>query len=292
MAALGVEDRRAGELATERRDLGSRLGVPARIWRLRWWRGLVLTAAGLYFLVPLLAAVRFCVVQAGGGLSVSVFTGIFAQQGFSTALGLSVRLALVTTLITLVLMVPTSIYIHLHVPALRRVMDALTSLPIVVPPIILIVGVLAVAPAWLKASPYLLALEYVVIALPFMYRSLDAGLRAIDHRTLVDAARSLGAGWRATLLRVLVPNLRSAILSGTVLTVALVIGEYTMASLDQYQTFQVWIYAFDQNSAQVSVAASLIALLVTWGLLLAISYLGTSGRRRRRPTLSMQKGGR
>lgn len=258
----------------------------ARVGRLRVGRTIVLAVAGVYFLVPLYAAVRFCVVQPGGGVSFSVFTGILNQEGFTSAFGLSLRLALATTLVTLALIVPTAIYIHLRLPRLRRVMDGITSLPIVVPPIILIVGVLAVAPSWLKGTPYLLALEYVVIAMPFMYRSLDTGLRAIDHATLVDASRSLGGGWATTLLRVLVPNLRSAILSGTVLTVALVLGEYTMASLDQYQTFQVWVYVFDQSNAQVSVAASLLALVVTWACLLAISYLGTSRRRRRAPGVS------
>ncbi|MCU1495974.1 MAG: binding-protein-dependent transport system inner rane component [Acidimicrobiaceae bacterium] len=248
--------------------------LAARASRVAWWRFVVLGLAGVYFLVPMFASIRFAVEQPGGGIDFGIFTSVFSQSGFGGAFSLSVRLAIVTTLIVLVLVVPTSIYIHLRVPRLRRAMDAVTTLPIVVPPIVLIVGVLQVAPSFLKSSPYLLSLEYVMLSLPFAYRSLDAGLRAIDHVTLVDASRSLGGGWITTLLRVLVPNLRSAILSGTVLTVALVLGEYTMATLDQYTTFQVWIVNFDQDSAQISVAASLMSLVVTWALLLAISFLG------------------
>jgi putative spermidine/putrescine transport system permease protein len=248
--------------------------LAARASRVAWWRFVVLGLAGVYFLVPMFASIRFAVEQPGGGIDFGIFTSVFSQSGFGGAFALSVRLAIVTTLIVLVLVVPTSIYIHLRVPRLRRAMDAVTTLPIVVPPIVLIVGVLQVAPSFLKSSPYLLSLEYVMLSLPFAYRSLDAGLRAIDHVTLVDASRSLGGGWITTLLRVLVPNLRSAILSGTVLTVALVLGEYTMATLDQYTTFQVWIVNFDQDSAQISVAASLMSLVVTWALLLAISFLG------------------
>lgn len=274
-ANLGLIEELAREQQAGAESPKASASVARRLKTLRWWRAVVLGLTAIFFLVPLYAAVRFCVVQASGGISFSVFTGILNQQGFTSAFGLSLRLALVTTLVTLTLVVPTAIYVHLRFPQIRRVMDGLTSLPIVVPPIILIVGVLAIAPAWLKATPYLLSLEYVTLAMPFMYRSLDAGLRAIDHTTLVDASRSLGGGWFTTLFRVLIPNLRSAILSGTVLTVALVIGEYTMASLDQYQTFQVWIYVFDQDNAQVSVAASMMALLVTWVVLLAISYLGS-----------------
>ena len=72
--------------------------------------------------------------------------------------------------------------------------------------------------------------------------------------------------------------MRVAVLSATVLTVALVLGEYTMASLDQYQTFPVWIVAFEQDNSHVSVAASLLALFVTWLVLMGISFFGRARR--------------
>jgi putative spermidine/putrescine transport system permease protein len=152
-------------------------------------------------------------------------------------------------------------------------MEGITLLPIVIPPVVLIVGVLQVAPSTLKGTPYLLALEYVVLAMPFAYRSLDAGLRAIDLATLVEASTSLGGHAITTLRRVIIPNLRTALLSATVLTVALVLGEYTLASLDQYQTVPVWIVSFDQDDAHVSVAVSLVSLVGTWVVLLLISLL-------------------
>ena len=185
-----------------------------------------------------------------------------------------------TVVITLALLVPTVVYLHLRLPKLRRVVEAICLLPIVIPPVVLIVGVLQVAPVRLKATPYLLALEYVVLALPFAYRSLDAGLAAIDLRTLVDAARSLGSGWVSTLMRVVLPNMRSAVMSATVLTAALVLGEFTLASLDQYQTFPVWVVAFDQDDARVSVAVSLLALVLTWAFLLLLSALDVRRARR------------
>ena len=146
-------------------------------------------------------------------------------------------------------------------------------MPIVIPPIVLIIGVLQVAPTFLKSTPYLLALEYGILAMPFVYRSLDAGLRAIDLKTLVEASRSLGGRWSSTLWRVVVPNLRSGLLSAVVLTVALVLGEFTMASLDLFQTLPVWIYNFAQDDGSVSTAVSLLALVLTWVVLMAISAL-------------------
>jgi putative spermidine/putrescine transport system permease protein len=236
------------------------------------WRWLILVVAGAYFLIPLYAALRFA--------GFSSFGAVIHQSGFTSALGLSLRLAVITTVITLALMLPTAVYVHLRLPRLRRLLEGITILPIVIPPVVLIVGVLQVAPGFLKSTPYLLALEYVVLAMPFAYRAIDAGLRALDLKTLAEAASSLGAGWPATLWRVVLPNLSTALLSATVLTVALVLGEYTMASLDLYQTFPVWIVVFDQNSGQISVAASLLALFVTWLFLLAITMVGTRQARR------------
>jgi len=122
---------------------------------------------------------------------------------------------------------------------------------------------------------------YVILAMPFAYRSLDAGLRAVDLKTLTEASNSLGAGWPTTLWRVVLPNIRTAMLSATVLTVALVLGEFTMASLALYVTFPVWIVQFEQNSGPVSVAASLLALFVTWLLLMVIVTVGGQGARKR-----------
>jgi putative spermidine/putrescine transport system permease protein len=246
-----------------------------------WVRWAVLVVVGLYFLVPLYAAADFAVQTADGGVSPAVFAAIPSQEGFLDAFGLSLKLAVVTTVITLVLMVPTAIYVALRLPRVQRLFEGITILPIVIPPVVLIVGVLDAAPGELKGTPYLLALEYAVLAMPFAYRSLDSGLRALALTTLVEASRSLGAGWFTTLFRVLLPNLRSALLSATILTVALVLGEYTMASLDQYETFPVWMVVFDQTNARVSVAVSLLALLGTWVLLMLISLVD---RRRGRAT--------
>jgi putative spermidine/putrescine transport system permease protein len=255
--------------------------APSRRRRTRagWGRWVILLLAGAYFLVPLYAAAAFV---ASGPDGLATFAGVGGKSGFVDAFTLSLTLAVVTTVITLVLMVPTAILVHLRLPRVQRLFEGITILPIVIPPVVLIVGVLDAAPGTLKGTPMLLALVYVVLAMPFTYRSLDAGLRAIPLKTLVEASRSLGGGWGTTIGRVLLPNVRSALLSATVLTVALVLGEYTMASLDQYETFPVWVVVYQQDDAHVSVAVSLLSLVGTWVLLMLISLIDTRRLRRAR----------
>jgi putative spermidine/putrescine transport system permease protein len=265
MAAITDTAEATGTTGTSPRQSSKRASFPV-------WRWVILLVAAAFFLIPLCVALRFAGIKA--------FGSVISQPGFTSSLGLSVRLAIVTTLITLALMLPTAVYVHLRLPKLRRLLEGITILPIVIPPVVLIVGVLQIAPGFLKSTEYLLALEYVILAMPFAYRAIDAGLRALDLKTIVEASNSLGASWSTTLWRVILPNLRTALLSATVLTVALVLGEFTMASLDLYQTFPVWIYVNSQTSGQISVAASLLALFVTWLFLMAITVIGTRQSRR------------
>jgi putative spermidine/putrescine transport system permease protein len=248
--------------------------------RVRIGRGLILVVAGLYFLVPIYAALYFALQNDQGHFSLAPIAAIPSQPGLGSAFWLSARLAVVTTLIAMILMVPTVVYMYLKAPRLKPLFETITLLPIVIPPIVLILGVLEAAPLWLKSSPYLLSLIYVILAMPFVYRSLAAGLAAIDLATLVEASRSLGAGWFRTLWRVLMPNMRSALLSATVLTVALVLGEFTMASLDLWETLPVWIVDFAQSNAHITTAVAMLSLLGTWLLLTLIVSLDRSQSRR------------
>ena len=147
------------------------------------------------------------------------------------------------------------------------------------PPIVLIVGLLPFLKniTWLFIRPEVLSLIYVVFALPFLYRALDAGLRAIDLRTLVEAAESLGARMPRTLLRVILPNLRAAIIGGSLLTIAIAMGEYTVASLLEF-SFSVYTYTVGTSTAYEGVALSFISFIFVWGAMLVLYLLGRGGR--------------
>ncbi len=263
-------------------DLAADPAPRRRRRRPRIWRVVVLLLAGAYFFIPLYAGLRFSFIDNAGHPSLYAVKAIPSQVGFTDAFVLSLKLAAVTLVLTMLLMVPTTIYVHLRLPRLRRLLEFVTILPIVIPPIVLILGVLRAAPLALKASPYLLSLVYVILSMPFVYRSLDSGLAAIDLKTLVEASRSLGGNWVKTLWRVVLPNLRTGLLSAAVLTLALVLGEFTMASLDLWTTLPVWIYQFQQTDGHIATAVSMLSLIGTWLLITVIVSLDRSESRRAR----------
>jgi putative spermidine/putrescine transport system permease protein len=255
------------------------------------WRFAVLGVLGLYFLVPIGASVWFTVRDRGqGGLTAEHYTGIPTAEGFAEAFARSLALAALTVLIALLIMVPTVVLVNLRLPRLRTTVELLTLMPLVLPPIALVVGVrsvLAWAPDYFlntplaeaffalqkPSLPWILVLVYVVLALPFVYRALDAGVRGADLPTLTEAARNLGASWPRTLVSVVLPALQTSVLNASFLTVALVMGEYTIAVILGFETFPTWIVRISGSQPQLSVAVSVLSLLITWVLLLLISAL-------------------
>ena len=97
--------------------------------------------------------------------------------------------------------------------------------------------------------------------------------------TLAEAARSLGAGWPRVIAQIIVPNIRGAILSAAVISVALVLGEFTISSLLNYDTVQVVINLLGKRDAFVAVAVSLGALVFAFFLILALASVTPTGRR-------------
>jgi ABC-type spermidine/putrescine transport system permease subunit II len=255
------------------------------------WRFAVLIVLGLYFLIPIAASVLFTVRDRGrGGVTLEHYAEIPGADGFAEAFTRSLALAGLTVVIVLLLMVPTVVLVELRLPRLRTTVELLTLMPLVLPPIALVVGVrsvLAWAPDYFlntplaeaffalqkPALPWILVLVYVVLALPFVYRALDAGVRGADLRTLTEAGRNLGASWPRVLVSVVLPVLRTSVLNASFLTVALVLGEYTIAAILGFETFPTWIVRISGSQPQLSVAVSVLSLLVTWVLLLLISAL-------------------
>ncbi|OIK00581.1 hypothetical protein BIV24_02225 [Streptomyces colonosanans] len=76
----------------------------------------------------------------------------------------------------------------------------------------------------------------------------------------------------------MLPHLRGALLNASFLTLALVLGEFTVAQLLGFTPFVVWIYSVGGSQAQLSVAVSVLSLLVTWALLLSLAVFGGRSR--------------
>jgi putative spermidine/putrescine transport system permease protein len=246
-------------------------------------RGGLWACFGVFFLFPLYAMADFSTRDLRhGGRTMKAWANLVTDEALYTSIVTSLALALVTVLAMLIVLVPTMIWVRLRTPWAKGAVEFLCLLPLTIPVLVVVVGLKNVY-LWvtylLGESALTLTFVYVVVVLPFAYRAIDGALSAIELRTLAEAAHSLGAGWPTTIMRVVVPNIWPGILSAAFISAAVVLGEYTIASLTGFDTLPVEIVATGKADGPTSVAASLASLLFGFVLLLALSLII---RRRRR----------
>jgi putative spermidine/putrescine transport system permease protein len=252
------------------------------------WLAIILGAA--YFVVPLIGTFEFSLRMRRGAYSFDAYQVVFGDPRFQATFLYSTVLALITIVLGTLLIVPTAYWIQLRLPKLRPVVEFITLLPLVIPAIVIVFGYLRMfnsssflpLTASSRTTDLLLAFSYVTLSMPYMYRAVDTGLRAIDVRTLTEAAQSLGAGWPRILLRVIFPNVRVAVLSGAFLTFAIVIGEFTMASLLDRPAFGPYLQLMGANRAYEPAALAIIAFVITWACMGLIQLFGRGARAARR----------
>ena len=248
----------------------------ARLW---WW--LVFIIGVLYFVLPLIGTFAFSLRAQPFG---AAYTNSVKDPQFIATLTYSFVVGIITVVVSTLIIVPTAFWVRLKLPRWRPIIEFITLLPFVVPPIVLVFGLVNTysrPPVPLTnsdlGSNVLVVSAYVILSFPYMYRAVDTGLRAIDVQSLTEASQSLGAGWLRLLWQVIFPNLRVALLSGAFLTLAIVVGEFTIATFLARPAFGPYLSLLGGNKAYEPAAVSLISFGLTWLAMIMISLLGRTG---------------
>jgi putative spermidine/putrescine transport system permease protein len=248
----------------------------------------------LYFLLPLYATLDFSLRMQRNVISLQAYTEAFADPEFVHSFVYSIVLAIFTIIVSIVLIVPTAYWIRLRLPEARRLVEFITLLPFVIPAIILVFGLIRIYSSSLDipftnihligaltnskfGTNLLLVAGYVVLGLPYMFRSVDTGMRTVDVRTLTEAAQSLGANGFTIMTRVILPNLRAALLSGALLSFAIVVGEVVLASYLGVNAFGPYLFLLGQHRAFEPAALTFTTFLLTWAAM-GIIQLVTGGQ--------------
>jgi putative spermidine/putrescine transport system permease protein len=261
-----------------------------RVSALRVWSWITVALATLFYFLPLIATFEFSLRARRGVYSFDAYRSVLGDAEFQATFAYSAGVALVTIALGVFLVAPTAFWIRLKLPRLRPVVEFLTLLPLVIPAIVIGFGYIRLynTSSFLPltgssgGATLLLAFGYATLALPYMYRAVDTGLRAIDIRTLTEAAQSLGAGWTTIILKLILPNILPAILSGAFLTFAIAIGEYVLAALLNRPAFGPYMVLVGGNKAYEPAALAVIAFLITWacmGLIQLVARWSTPTRR-------------
>lgn len=245
------------------------------------WSWVIFIAGAIYFFLPLIATFEFSMRARRGVYSFDAYRSVLADPQFRDTLSYSVLMALLTIVLGLIIVTPTAFWVRLKLPRLRPYIEFITLLPLVIPPIVIVFGYIRLyntasylpLTASLRGTDFLLMCGYATLSLPYMYRAVDTGLRSIDLVTLTEAAQSLGAGWTTIILRLVLPNVLVAILSGAFLTFAIVIGEYVLAALLNRPAFGPYMVWMGGNKAYEPAALAVIAFAITWACMGLIQLL-------------------
>ena len=258
----------------------------AEVRKNRFWAWLIYVVTGLYFLVPLGATFYWSLRAQKGVLGFEAYRKLFADTNFLPSFSESIVNAFAAILISLLLIVPTAYWVTLRLPKLRPVVEFITLLPFVIPAVVLVFGLIRLysRPPLLLTATYdssrvLLVCVYAALAFPYVFRSVDNGLRAMDVRALTEAAQSLGANWPTILFQVIFPNLRVALLSGALLTFAIVIGELTIALFMAQHTLGPYMANLTRSKVYEPSAMAIVAFALTWAAMGLITYISKERNR-------------
>ena len=270
------------------------MSLLTRIKKIPFWSWFWFILGVLYFVLPLYATLDFSLRMQRGQISLKAYQSAFEDPEFIRTFLYSIGLAIMTIIVSIALVVPTAYWIRLRLPEARRIVEFITLMPFVIPAIILVFGLIRI-----YSSPFeipftsivimppltnfkvgtniLIIAGYVVLGLPYMYRAVDTGMRSVDVRTLTEAAQSMGANWSTIILKVILPNVRTALLSGALLTFAIVVGEVILASFLGVPAFGPYLFLLGQHRAFEPAALSFTTFLLTWAAM-GIIQLITGGQ--------------
>ncbi|TMC89258.1 MAG: molybdate ABC transporter permease subunit [Chloroflexi bacterium] len=245
--------------------------------------GILAAAGAAFFILPLIGLV----VRTPWADAAKAVTSADTLE----ALRLSLVASLSATGVALVLGVPLAwMYARIEFPG-RSVLRALTTLPMVLPPVVggiallLAFGRRGLLGSWLESSfgislPFTTAgvvFAETFVAMPFLVLTVEAGLRSMDSR-YEDAARTLGAKRWTIFTRVTLPLIAPSLFAGAVLCWARALGEFgaTITFAGNFpgvtQTMPLAVYLLLQTNSEGSYILSLILLVISLVVLVGLRH--------------------
>lgn len=247
----------------------------------------ILCLLAAFFAIPLFSGLWFSFWIPGKGLGLDALRDAFGSPAIMRSLGLSIVLSLASVVLLLVVLIPAVVLLHVSAQRFRPLIEVICTLPLVIPAIALVAGVMAVLRAGAKAGPGSIpraisqALQdpsfplvligcYAVVLLPYAFRILDNALGALPVKQLLDSARGLGASFPRAVLMVIVPNIRPALWYCAFFGISAGLAEFTFSVTLGFSTLSVELMALSGNNFRTSIAVSLLVTLLSWALMIIV----------------------
>ncbi|MBP0725262.1 ABC transporter permease [Bacillus sp. RG28] len=241
----------------------------------------------MYLLIPIVGTFLFSIADKWDttilpdGYTLHWYSDLFHDSRFWDALGRTLILIVITVGLSVLIMVPTIFIVTIYFSKWEGLLQAIAMLPYGIPPIVGAVGLIKLysdGPIQISGTPWILIGAYFITILPFMYQGIRNSLRTINAIQLVDAAELLGATKPQAFRTVVLPNIMSGILASTLLSVAMLFGEFAFANLlvgGQFETIQIYLANQMNSSGHLTSAIVItyyILIIILTAFVLKLSY--------------------
>jgi putative spermidine/putrescine transport system permease protein len=247
---------------------------PGRLWHL-----FVVTALFAFLVIPLLVTFLFSIstdwqnTVLPEGITFNWYAALFSDERFLMALGRSFLIAILTVIVSLLIMVPAIFVVAVYFPRLEKLLQSIVLLPFALPGVVAAVGLIKLyssPPFAISGTIWILLGVYFIVVMPFVYQSVRNSLRSIHAPELMEAAEVLGASKPKAFLRVILPNIMPGMLVASLLSFSFVFGEFVLANMlvgGSYEVIQVYLFRILGTDGHASSAT-----IVTFFLLVFIFY--------------------
>jgi putative spermidine/putrescine transport system permease protein len=248
-----------------------------------WTRYTILGLAVLYLTLPLFSTVAFSLATVWSrtilpeGYTLRWYRESLGDPQLLRGIQRSLSATAGALVLALALVVPALLWVHLRAPRYKRWLEFLAIVPWALPGVVLALAIIRTYIGPYNVSrPLILVCVYALVSLPFVFRTIDASLSAVDLKTLTEAAQTLGAGWPTIARRVILPNIASGILSAALLVAALASGEYVLARLlggTGWKTFALYQAEAQFTDGRVAAALAVVGFVFTWVISMGLILL-------------------
>ena len=202
----------------------------------------------------------------------------YVWQNYSHTIKYSVTIAAATVAIDILLGVAAAYALSKARSRWAGALEEVISIPVAIPGIAIALALIQ-SHRYLSGSWLFIVVGHVVFTMPLMLRAVTAALRTAKLATMEEAAASLGAGRRTRLLRVVVPNVRDAIVAGALMVLTMSLGEFNLTFFlytPLTMTMPVGLYeSYASLRLEIGSAYTALFLLLTIPLMTLIQYLGS-----------------
>jgi len=245
----------------------------------------------LYIVLPISMPIIFSFSKFWQGILPKGFTlewyaSIIKRPKNYSALMISLFVATMATLISLLISVPASYVVNrLKGKFGESLRNFINVLPMIFPPVIVgsaLILSFSKPPFEFNGTLFMVIVAHTLLGFPYMFRNTLASFRTIDEVTLSQAAQSLGASLFQRFRYVILPNVMPGVTVGALLVFAISIGEFEVTSMVAGFTGQTLpLQLFQQIRNDMRVASAITAFLIYVSLLsfIGITLITSKARR-------------